>query len=317
MDYTVRGDETGRMNRRAAPIFAALGVAWGIPYLLIKIAVEQLDPSQVVLARTALAALILLPIAFARGALRPVLPYWRPLVLFSVIEIVIPWLALTRAETVLPSSTAGLLIAAVPLVGLVVAYLSGRAEHLSAVNWAGLALGILGVAALVGLDVSGSDLGGVAEIALTVVGYALGPAILARWLGHLPGLGVTTLALSIAAVIYTPVVLLGPGVPAHLPAGRILVSLVVLAVVCTAAAFLLLFALIGEIGPMRATTITYVNPAVAVVGGVVILNEHATLWTLAGFVLVIAGSVLVNSRRSAGPAVGEPVPVAAEAAACP
>lgn len=305
------------MNRRAALIFAALGLAWGIPYLLIKIAVEELDPSQVVLARTALGALILLPIAFARGALRPVLPHWRPLLLFSVIEIVIPWLALTRAETVLPSSTAGLLIAAVPLVGLVVAYLSGRADLLSALNWAGLALGILGVAALVGLDVSGSDLGGVAEIALTVVGYALGPAILARWLGHLPGLGVTTLALSIAAIIYTPFVLFGPGLPGQVPAGRILASLVVLAVVCTAAAFLLLFALIGEIGPVRATTITYVNPAVAVVGGVVILNEQATLWTLAGFVLVIAGSVLVNSRRSTGPAAGEPVTVAAAEAARP
>ena len=129
---------------------------------------------------------------------------WRPLLAYSLIEIAIPWVALGNAETRLPSSTTGLLIAAVPLVGLAVAFLSGRAEQLSPTAWLGLALGIAGVAALVGLDVCGSDLGAVGQVGIVVVGYALGPAILARWLAHLPGLGVVALSLTITALLYVP-----------------------------------------------------------------------------------------------------------------
>ena len=157
------------MTRRAIILFAALAVAWGIPYLLIKVAVAELDPAMVVLGRCALGALILLPLAFARRQVLVVLKRWRPLLAYTVIEIVIPWFFLSTAEQKLPSSTAGLLIAAVPLVGVAVAFAFGRPAHLSLGNWLGILAGMLGVAALVGLDVAGSDLIGVAEIAVVVV----------------------------------------------------------------------------------------------------------------------------------------------------
>ncbi|HSS67350.1 MAG TPA: EamA family transporter [Nocardioidaceae bacterium] len=303
------------MSRRALLLFLGLGFAWGIPYLLIKVAVEEISPAQLVLGRTSLAALLLLPVALARSAVMPVLREWRPLLAYSLIEIAIPWVALGSAETRLPSSTTGLLIAAVPLVGLAVAFLSGRAEQLSPTAWLGLGLGIAGVAALVGLDVSGSDLGAVGEIGIVVVCYALGPAILARSLAHLPGLGVVALSLTFTALLYVPIVLVSDGVPSGLPSGKVVLSVALLAVVCTAAAFLMLFALVGEVGPVRATTITYVNPAVAVLAGVIILDEPFTVWTAVGFVLVVAGSFLVNRRPrrteehdSAG-APGQPVAV--------
>jgi drug/metabolite transporter (DMT)-like permease len=284
------------MTRRAVLLFIGLGVAWGIPYLLIKVAVEELSPAELVLARTALAALILLPIALAKDAVRPVLAHWRWLVVFALVEIAIPWVFLGSAETRLPSSTTGLLIAAVPLAGVAVAMLTGRAESMSATAWLGLALGIAGVAALVGLDVGGSDLGAVAEVAVVVVGYAIGPAILARALRGLPGIGVMALALSLTAVIYLPVVLVSDGLPSAVPSGDVVVSVLLLATVCTAAAFLLLFALVGEVGPVRATTITYVNPAVAVVAGALVLAEPVSVWTVLGFVLVVTGSYFVNRR---------------------
>jgi drug/metabolite transporter (DMT)-like permease len=287
------------MSRRAVALFLGLGVAWGIPYLLIKVSVEHISPAQLVFGRTSLAVVLLLPIALARGAVVPVLRAWRPLLAYSVIEIAIPWVALGSAETRLPSSTTGLLIAAVPLVGLCVAFASGRWERLGPTAWAGLALGVAGVAALVGLDVSGSDLGAVGEVAIVVVCYALGPAILARWLGQLPGIGVVAVSLTITALIYVPIVLVGDGMPGSLPPGKVVLSVLLLAVLCTAAAFLMLFALVGEVGPVRATTITYVNPAVAVLAGVVVLDEPFTVWTAIGFVLVVAGSFLVN-RRPAG-----------------
>ena len=293
------------MSRRAVLLFLALGVAWGIPYLLIKVAVEELSPAELVLARTALAALILMPIALTKRAVRPVLLRWRWLLVFTCVEIAIPWVFLGSAETRLPSSTTGLLIAAVPLVGVVLAFVTGRAERLSSTAWMGMAMGVAGVAALVGLDVAGSDLGAVAEVGVVVVGYAMGPAILARPLQGLPGIGIMASALTITALMYVPIVLIGDGVPSAMPSANVVTSVIVLAVICTAAAFMLLFALVNEVGPVRATTITYLNPAVAVVAGALILDEVVTVWTVVGFVLVVAGSYFVN-RRPALPA-SEPV----------
>jgi drug/metabolite transporter (DMT)-like permease len=282
------------VSRRAALLFLALGVVWGIPYLLIKVAIDELSPAQLVLARTGLAALILLPVALAQGAVRPVLRRWRWLLLFAVVEIAVPWVLLGSAETRLPSSTTGLLVAAVPLAGLVIAFATGRAERLAPVAWLGVILGIVGVTALVGLDIGGSDLGAVAEVGVVVIGYAAGPAILSRPLQGLPGIGIMSSALTVTAVVYVPIVLVSDGVPGALPSAKVVWSVVALAVVCTAAAFMLLFALVNEVGPVRATTITYLNPAVAVVAGAVILDEPVTVWTVVGFALVVTGSYLVN-----------------------
>jgi drug/metabolite transporter (DMT)-like permease len=284
------------VSRRALVLFLALGVAWGIPYLLIKVSVEEISPAQLVLARTGIAALILLPIAIARGAVRPLLSHWHWLLTFAVVEIAIPWVLLGRAETRLPSSTTGLLIAAVPLAGLAIAFVTGRAERLPGTAWLGLALGIVGVAALVGFDVAGSDLGAVAEVGVVVIGYAAGPAILSRPLQGLPGIGIMASALTVTALVYVPVVLVSDGVPGALPSAKVIWSVLVLAVVCTAAAFMLLFALVNEVGPVRATTITYLNPAVAVIAGALVLHEPVTVWTVVGFALVVTGSFLVNRR---------------------
>ena len=282
------------MSRRAALLFLALGVAWGIPYLLIKVAVDEISPAQLVLARTGLAAMILLPVAVARGAIRPLLPYWHWMLFFTGVEVAVPWVLLGSAETHLPSSTTGLLIAAVPLAGVVIAFATGRAERLTPLAWVGLGLGLVGVTALVGLDVGGSDLGAVAEVGVVVIGYAAGPAILSRPLQGLPGIGIMSSALALTALAYVPIVLLTDGVPGPLPSGKVVWSVVTLAAVCTAAAFMLLFALVTEVGPVRATTITYLNPAVAVVAGAVVLDEPVTVWTVVGFALVVTGSYLVN-----------------------
>jgi drug/metabolite transporter (DMT)-like permease len=285
------------VTRRGLLLFAGLGVAWGIPYLLIKIAVGELEPAMVVLGRSAIGAVLLLPLALARGQVLPVLRRWKPLLVYSVVEIVLPWFFLSSAEQRLPSSTSGLLLAAVPLVAVPVGFLFGRPAKLGWSNWLGILAGMLGVAALVGLDVAGSDLTAVLELVVTVVGYAVGPAILARWMSDLPGVGVVTTSLGIAAIVYVPVVLLTGAVPHAWPSIPVSASVVILGVICSAGAFVLMFALINEIGPMRATTITYVNPAIAIVAGAIVLHERVTVWTVVGFVLVLGGSFLVTRRR--------------------
>jgi drug/metabolite transporter (DMT)-like permease len=296
------------VTRRGFLLFAALGVAWGIPYLLIKIAVGELDPAMVVLGRTVVGTVLLLPLALFRHEIIPVLKRWRPLLAYTVVEIVLPWFFLSSAEQRLPSSTSGLLLAAVPLAGIAIAFVFGRPERLHLANWLGILLGMIGVAALVGLDVAGSDLIGVAELVVTVIGYALGPAILARWMSDLPGIGVVTTSLGIAAIIYIPVVLLTGAVPTALPSPPVWISVLLLGAICSALAFVLMFALVGEIGPVRATTITYVNPAVAIVAGAIVLHERVTWVTIVGFVLVLGGSFLAARKRGAPPPAPEAPP---------
>lgn len=285
------------MTRRGLILFALLGVGWGIPYLLIKIAVRELDPAMLVLTRMGLAALILLPVAAARGELVPVLRHWRPLLAFALAEMIVPQFLLGSAEERLPSSTTGLLIAAVPLAGVGVAFLLGRPERLTAANWLGIALGMAGVAALVGFAVSGSDLGAFGEVLCVVVGYAFGPAILAKWMPGLPGTGVMALGFTITAAVYAPVVAATHGWPAAWPSASVVTSMVLLAVVCSAGAFSVMAALVAEVGPVRATTVTYVNPAVALVAGAVVLGEPVSGWSIAGFALILAGCALVALRR--------------------
>ena len=292
------------MTRRGLILFAALGLAWGIPYLFIKVAVSELEPAMVVLSRSALAAILLLPLAFFRREVAQVVRRWKPMLAYTIVEIVLPWYFLSSAEQRLPSSTAGLLLATVPLAGVGIAFAMGRPERLSRMNWLGIVLGMLGVTALVGLDIAGSDLIAVAEMAVVVVGYALGPAILARWMSDLPGVGVVAVSLAATAVVYVPFVLLTGAWPTAWPSQAVIASILVLAVVCSALAFLLMVSLVAEIGPVKATAITYVNPAVAIIAGVLVLGERITVWTIVGFVLVLAGSYFVTRRRR--------VPIAAE-----
>jgi drug/metabolite transporter (DMT)-like permease len=283
------------MSRRGWALFAVMSVIWGIPYLLIKVAVDEVAPSTLVLARTALAALLLLPVALARGQIRPLLPRWKPLLVYTVVEICGPWLLLGFAEQRLSSSLTGLLVAGVPMVGALLARWGPDRERLGARRLIGLLVGVAGVGALVGFEVGAGDVRAILAMALVVVGYALGPAILARSLSDLPPLGVVAASLAIAAVAYLPAGIVEA--PSAWPSGTVILAVLTLAVVCTAVAFLVFFKLIAEVGPARSTVITYVNPAVAVLLGVLVLDESFTLATGVGFALILLGSVLATSRK--------------------
>ena len=287
------------MSRRGWLLFIAMGVIWGIPYLLIKIAVADLHPTALVLFRTAIGALLLVPLAASHGGLRPLLPHWRAILIYTAVEVALPWFLLADAERRLSSSLTGLLLAAVPSVGAVLVWLSRSDDRIDSRRIAGLAMGFIGVAALVGLDVSYGDLGAVGEVLLVAVGYALGPMLIARRLSDLPPVGVVAASLALTGVAYLPFGL--THLPAALPPLPVLISVAILGVVCTALGFLLFFALIAEVGPARATVITYVNPAVALLLGVLILNEPFTFGAALGFLLIVVGSYLAT-RRSQEPA---------------
>lgn len=294
------------MTRRGWSLFIALGVIWGIPYLLIKVAVRDLTPASLVFLRTALGAALLLPVVIRHGRARALLARWRPIVLFTVVEMGIPWFLLSHAEQRVTSSLAGLFMASVPLVGAVLARVAGRHEPLGVRGVVGLVVGLAGVAALLGLDLGRGDALAIWELALVALGYAVGPMIISRRLADLPELDVVAVSLALAAIAYAPVGI--AQLPTAPPGWEVVGAVVVLGVACTAVAFLLFFRLIAEVGPVRATVITYVNPAVAVAAGVVLLGEPFTLGTGIGFVLILAGSWLATgpAARTAATGVGEP-----------
>jgi drug/metabolite transporter (DMT)-like permease len=293
------------MSRRGWLLFLAMGLIWGVPYLFIKVAVEHLTPVSLVFLRTTVAAALLAPVAVARGELRPVLKRWRPLAAYTAAELAIPWLFLAHAEQALSSSLTGLLLAAVPLVGALLGWLT-KTDRLDWRRGLGLFVGLAGVAALIGIDVGGGDVLALLQVMVVAVGYAVGPFILGRSLSDLPGLGVVAASLLLTAVVYA--VPAAFQLPRQWPPAEAILSVLVLAVVCTAVAFLLFFKLIEEVGPVRATVITYLNPAVAVALGVVFLNEPFTTGIVVGFTLVLLGSALAT--RKTRPAIPEPATAA-------
>ena len=290
------------MTRRGWALFAAMCLIWGVPYLLIRVAVREVDPGTLVFLRTGIGGLILLPLVLTRrsripgagGGFGPVLRRWRPLAAFAGIEVAGPWLLLGDAERHLTSSMSGLLIAAVPLLGVAVARVAGEQDRVDTARALGLALGLVGVATLVGLDLGHLDVLALLEVGGVVLGYAVAPLIMSRHLADLPSIPVVSAALLLVAAGYLPWA--ATHWPVHASAQAI-ASVAVLAVVCTALAFVLFFALIRAIGPARSTVITYVNPAVAMLGGIVLLGERFTLGMAVGFPLILLGSVLAARRR--------------------
>jgi len=300
------------LTRRAWLLFLAMCVIWGLPYLLIRVSVRAITPAELIFGRTAIGAAVLLPVAARRGQLRVVLPHWRPLLAYTAVEIAVPWLLLSDAERHISSSLSGLLVAAVPLVGTGLAWASGSRLFLGPRQLAGLLVGLLGVGAVLGFDLSTLTLLAGGEMAVVIICYAGGPQILSRHLAHLPGLGVVTCSLTLSAAAYLPLAIWQR--PRAIPSGEVLASVAVLGLVCTALAFVLFFELIRHIGAVRATVITYVNPAVAVALGVILLHERFTPGTAIGFGLILVGSALATrgsrpARRDGPPTLA---PVGAE-----
>jgi drug/metabolite transporter (DMT)-like permease len=275
-------------------LFATMCVLWGIPYLMIKVAVSEVSAPVLVLARTAVGAVVLLPLAIRSGGFGTLIRHWPWVLTFAVFEIIGPWWLISDAELRLSSSMTGLLIAAVPIISVVLARLFGDTERLSVMRLVGLLVGLGGVALLAVPHLDGGTAVSVGELLLVAFGYATAPLIAAHRMAEVPGVLLTAGCLTLAAVIYV-----GPAAvtwPTTMPSVRVLWALAGLAVLCTALAFVVFFALIREVGATRAMVFTYVNPAVAVAAGVLLLGEPLTPAMVAAFALILVGSVLATSR---------------------
>jgi drug/metabolite transporter (DMT)-like permease len=287
------------VSRRGCALFVALSVLWGIPYLLIRVAVQDVNPVVVAFGRTALGGLLLLPVALFRRELGAALRRWKHVLLYTACEIIGPWWLLSFAETRLDSSTSGLLVAMVPLLVAIILIATGH-DRFGLRRGLGLLIGFGGVAVLVGADLDLSDGWAVGAAGLTVVGYSFGAYMMGHLVHDIPPYGVVTASLLISAVFYLPFAIWLA--PAHLTAAAGW-SILGLAVLPTATAFVLMFRLVAEAGASRASVVTYINPAVAIVLGVLVLSEPMTVGLAVGFPLIIVGALLATARsKPAAPA---------------
>lgn len=281
--------QTG-FTRKGWILFAVMAVVWGITYLFIKEAVQSVTPPAVVAGRTLLGAVVLLPFALRSGALKAAWKHWPWVLAFGLVEMAGPFLLLSHAETQLPSGLTGLLVATVPLFAVLIALLRGDRSALAPVRLGGLLLGFAGVAVVVagpGLFPQGpASVFAIGEVMLTALLYAIAPFIIASKLSDVPSIGTITLALFAIGIGYLPAALLTQH---ELPTVRSAVSLLLLGIICTAVAFVAFFALIREVGPVRAPLFTYVNPVVAITLGTILLSEPITPGLLLGFPLIIVG----------------------------
>ena len=290
------------MNRRAWLLFLVVSVLWGIPYFLIKIAIQDLSPLFVVAGRVAVAALVLIPVAALRGSLGRLRGRTGPVTVLAAVHITAPFLLITYGETHISSALTGLLIAVEPVA---IALLMARTEPLTPVRVAGLALGFGGVALLVGLDLSGDrwGLAGAGMVLLAALGYAVATMLVQRRLADVPSEALVGASTGISAVALAPFAVFA--LPTEPVRAQAWASLAVLGLLCTAAALLAFYRLIQLAGSTRAGLVTYVNPVIAVLLGVALLGEHLGASTVAGFTLVAAGCWL--STRPAR-VVAEPIP---------
>ena len=287
------------MTKRGWFLFSALSFIWGTPYLMIRVAMVEVSPAVMVFTRLVLGSALLLPWAMRQGALGVIKTHWKPIMLFGLIEMAFPWAAIGFAEQKISSSLAALLIATVPMINGLIAKQMKLDLDWDVKRVVGIAVGLGGVATLVGLDVKADSWWAVAACMITVIGYSTAPILISSKLADVPSSGIITLGMIFVALLYLPIVAWqihdGSWYTGTVNANTWL-ALVWLGVVCTAIAFIAFFALIDEVGPIRSSVITYINPAVAVILGVLFLSEPITTGLMLGFPLVILGSYLATRK---------------------
>ena len=288
------------MSRKSALIFALVGFLWGIPYLFIKVAVDEENgyaPAIVVFGRVLIGAAILIPLAIKDRSIFAALRGIKYVAFYAVLEMVIPWILISTAEQRISSGLAGLLIASVPIWSNIITYFQGDEDALKANRLLGIGIGFIGVVLIVGIETltGSSDPLSILMVIVAAIGYAYAIIMIRSKLPDVSGIAINAVAMAITAIFYLPfTIALWPD---HTVAPEATWSVIALGVFSTGIAFAVFFTLMADIGPTRASLVTYWNTAIAVVLGVIILSEPLTIGMSIGLPLVMLGSWLVNRRQ--------------------
>lgn len=287
------------MSRKGWALFALVGLLWGVPYLFMKVAVEELSTPVIVFSRLLIGALVLIPIALHQKTLRSALQYWRYIAYYAILEMVIPWTLITSAQKDLSSGVVALLVATVPIWATFFAHHSGDSTAAHRTRIFGIAIGFLGIASLVGIetlnDVKSAQ--ALLKVLIAAVSYAYAVNMITRKAPNTSGIAINGLAMVLATFIFAPFAF--THLPAQTPSTNAVLSTIGLGIICTAFAFWIFFLVLDEIGAARASLVVYPNTAVAVVLGIFLLDEKITLAIAIGLPLVLLGSYFASRKPEA------------------
>ena len=288
------------MSRKSTLIFALVGVLWGIPYLFIKVAVDEdtgYAPAIVVFGRVLIGAAILIPLAIRDRSIFDAFRGIKYVAFYAILEMVIPWILIGTAEQKISSGLAGLLIASVPIWSNLITYFQGDKDAVKANRIFGIGIGFLGVVLIVGIETftGSSDPLSILMVIVAAIAYAYAIIMIRKKLPDVSGIAINAVAMALTAIFYLPfTIALWPD---HTVSHEATYSVIALGIFSTGLAFAIFFSLIADIGPTRASLVTYWNTAVAVILGVLILGEELTVGIRIGLPLVVLGSWLVNRRE--------------------
>jgi drug/metabolite transporter (DMT)-like permease len=292
------------MSRKSLFYFLLVGFLWGIPYLLMKVAVEEIPPSAIVAGRTLIGAAILIPVALYRKTFKGAVLGFKFVAFYALLEMIGPWILISTAQKKIDSGLAGLLISTVPIFAAIITSLRGDHTVWQFKRMFGIVVGFIGLIAVVGIEsFSGnSHPASIAMMILAAMGYSYAIIMVTTNLPLVDGIAINGLAMAITSIFWAPLAIAQwPSQVTLKPA----LSLIALGVLCTALAFLVFFKLLVEIGPARGSLVTYLNTSVAVVLGVIVLNEPITIGLIIGLPLVLIGSYLA-SKKSESDIVAKP-----------
>jgi drug/metabolite transporter (DMT)-like permease len=289
------------MSRKGWLLFSLVGLLWGIPYLFMKVAVEELSTPMIVFSRLLIGAALLIPLAMREGSLRKALPYWRYILLYAVLEMVIPWSLITSSQRNLSSGVVALLVATVPIWATLFAHQTGDSTAAHRIRIFGIIIGLIGISLIVGIE-SISDFGNfgaLAQVLIASVSYAWAVNMITRKAPGISGLAINGIAMTISSLIFAPFGFMSK--PESMPSLDVTLATLGLGVLCSGMAFWIFFLVLAEIGPARASLVVYPNTAVAVILGIIILSEPITLAILIGLPLVLIGSYFASRRPATQP----------------
>jgi len=286
------------MSRRNWFLFIFIGFLWGIPYLLIKVAVDELSPSVIVFSRVAIGSTILIPMAMKRGSLMPAIKAWKYVIPYAIGEMVGPWFLITAAEEKMTSGLAGLLVATVPIWATLIASFHGDKSVWQSKRLIGILIGFVGIVLVVGIEsFSGrQSIVAIFMILIAAIGYAWAVTMVTAKIPHIEPISINAVAMVFTMFVYLPFLILHA--PEKTPSIEAIGSVVVLGLFPTALAFILFFQLIKDIGTARGSLVTYLNTAFAVLLGVIILGEKFTLGIAIGLPLVLIGSYFASRKTT-------------------
>lgn len=291
------------MSRKGWALFALVGLLWGIPYLFMKVAIEELSTAMIVFARLVIGALFLLPLALRSPTISAVRKFWPYIALYAVLEMVIPWSLITSAQRDLSSGVVALLVATVPIWATLFAHRTGDTTAAERTRLFGIGIGLVGIVLIVGIESWGDfkNFQSLAQVLVASASYAWAVNMVSRRVSGVSGVTINAIAMVMAALVFAPFAL--QTLPSTLPSQPVLWSTLGLGLLCTGVAFWLFFLVLDEIGPARSALVVYPNTAVAVLLGILILSEPITIAIAIGLPLVLVGSYLAGRRPTTQPTV--------------